>query len=96
MHMYEVLRRPIVTEKTMEGVDLDNKYVFEVDMRANKFLVKDAVEAAFDVTVNSVNVVVMPAKTSRRGRRLVIRKPRWKKAVVTLAPGESIQLFEGV
>ena len=65
-------------------------------MRANKFLVKDAVEAAFDVTVNSVNVMVMPAKTSRRGRRVVIRKPKWKKAVVTLAPGESIQLFEGV
>ena len=96
MHMYEVLVRPVVTEKTMLATDYDNQYVFEVDMRANKHLVKDAVEAAFDVTVNRVNIMVMPAKTSRRGRRVTIRKPKWKKAVVTLAPGESIQLFEGV
>ena len=96
MHMYEVLLRPVITEKTMIATDVENQYVFEVDMRANKLLVKDAVTAAFDVTVDRVNVMVMPAKTSRRGRRVTIRKPKWKKAVVTLAPGESIQLFEGV
>ena len=96
MHMYEVLVRPVVTEKTMIATDYDNQYVFEVDMRANKLLVKDAVEAAFDVAVDRVNIMVMPAKTSRRGRRVTIRKPKWKKAVVTLAPGHSIQLFEGV
>lgn len=96
MHIYDVLKRPIVTEKTVDGVDYQNKYVFEVDMRANKFLVKDAVETAFDVTVDKVHVMVMPVKTARRGRRIAIRKPKWKKAVVTLAPGNNIPLFEGV
>ncbi len=66
MHIYEVLRRPIVTEKTMVTVDTANQYAFEVDTRANKFQVKDAVETAFDVTVERVNIMVMPAKTTRR------------------------------
>lgn len=96
MHIYEVLRRPVITEKSVINVDEDNKYTFEVDMRANKFQVKEAVETAFDVTVTDVHINVMPAKTARRGRRVVIRKPKWKKAVVALAPGNSIQLFEGV
>lgn len=96
MHIYEVLRRPIVTEKTMESVDISNRYTFEVDMRANKFQVKEAVELAFSVTVTDVNVVVMPVKTTRRGKRVNIRKAKWKKAMVALAPGNSIQLFEGV
>jgi large subunit ribosomal protein L23 len=96
MHIYEVLRRPVITEKTMDGVDFGNQYAFEVDMRANKFQVKDAVETAFDVNVTDVRIAVMPAKTGRRGKRTVIRKPKWKKALVSLAPGDSIQLFEGV
>ena len=96
MHIYDVLKRPIVTEKSVDGVDFQNKYVFEVDMRANKFLVKDAVETAFDVTVENVNIAVMPVKTARRGRRIAIRKTKLKKAVVTLAPGSNIPLFEGV
>lgn len=96
MHIYDVLKRPIVTEKTVEGTDSHNKYVFEVDMRANKLLVKDAVQNAFDVTVSDVHILVMPVKTARRGRRISIRQAKWKKAIVTLAPGNSIQLFEGV
>ena len=96
MHVYEVIKRPIVTEKTFDMVDYENQYVFEVDMRANKIQVKDAVEEAFDVEVLKVNIAVMPAKTARSGRRQRIRKPKWKKAIVTLAPGDSIQLFEGV
>jgi large subunit ribosomal protein L23 len=96
MHIYEVLRRPIVTEKSMSSVEVGNRYTFEVDMRANKLLVKEAVELAFSVTVTDVNVVVMPVKTTRRGKRVNIRKAKWKKAVVALAPGNSIQLFEGV
>ena len=96
MHIYEVLRRPIVTEKTMESVDVGNRYTFEVDMRANKLMVKQAVEKAFDVSVIDVHVMVMPAKTARRGSSTRIRHPKWKKAVVTLAPGDRIQLFEGV
>ena len=96
MHIYDVLKRPVITEKTMDAVEFDNKYAFEVDMRANKMQVKDAVETAFEVTVEEVNVMVMPAKTTKRGNNIRIRKPKWKKAVVTLAPGDSIQLFEGV
>lgn len=96
MHIYEVIKRPVVTEKTIDLVDYDNQYVFEVDMRANKILVKDAVEEAFDVTVLNVNMSVMPAKTATRGRHQRIRKSKWKKAIVTLSPGDSIQLFEGV
>ena len=80
----------------MEGVDFGNKYAFEVDMRANKLLIKEAVETAFKVNVMDVHVMVMPVKTTRRGRRVTIRKPKWKKAVVQLAPGNRIQLFEGV
>ena len=96
MHLYEVLKRPLVTEKTMIATDEDNKVSFEVDMRANKLLVKDAVEKAFDVTVVDVNILIMAAKTSRRGTAIRIRRPKWKKAVVTLQTGDRIQLFEGV
>ena len=96
MHIYEVLRRPVITEKSMLGADEGNRYTFEVDMRANKLQVKEAVEVAFNVTVTDVNVTVMPVKTTRRGKRVNIRKSKWKKAVVALAPGNSIQLFEGV
>jgi len=96
MHIYEVLKRPVVTEKTVIASDTANHYTFEVDMRANKFLVKDAVELAFKVTVEDVRMMVMPAKTVRRARRVAIRKPKWKKAVVTLKHGDSITVFEGV
>jgi large subunit ribosomal protein L23 len=96
MHVYEVLRRPVVTEKSVLGVENANHYTFEVDMRANKLQVKEAVELAFNVTVVDVNVMVMPVKTTRRGKRVNTRKAKWKKAVVALAPGNSIQLFEGV
>ncbi len=90
MHIYEVLRRPIVTEKTMVTVDTANQYAFEVDTRANKFQVKDAVETAFDVTVERVNIMVMPAKTTRAavasefaspsGRR---RLSHWRRATAS-------------
>lgn len=95
MHIYEVLKRPVITEKSVNASD-EGKYAFEVDMRANKMLVRDAVETAFNVTVDDVHILVMPVKTARRGRRIGIRKPKWKKAIVTLMPGDSIQLFEGV
>ena len=96
MHIYEVIKRPVVTEKSMTLVDYENQYVFEVDLRANKLQVKVAVQMAFDVEVVKVNLMVMPVKTALRGRRARIRKSKWKKAIVTLAPGDSIQLFEGV
>ncbi len=98
MHIYEILKRPVITEKSVYSAENlgVSRYAFEVDMRANKLLVKDAVETAFNVVVDRVHIMVMPIKTARRGRRIAVRKPKWKKAIVTLAPGNTIQLFEGV
>ncbi|MFZ2489237.1 MAG: 50S ribosomal protein L23 [Anaerolineae bacterium] len=96
MHVREVLRRPLMTEKTNIQADENNQFAFEVDRRANKLQVKDAIEASFDVTVEKVRVINMPARMGHRGRRLVIKKSAWKKAIVTLAKGDSISWVEGV
>lgn len=96
MHVYDVLRRPIVTEKSTAQAIAARQYSFEVDQRANKIQVKDAVETAFNVTVTDVQIIRIPAKRGRYGRTTVIKKPAFKKAVVTLAAGNSIPLFEGV
>lgn len=96
MHIREVLRRPLITEKANRLSAESNQYCFEVDPRANKQMIKDAVETAFDVTVVKVRVMNQPARIGRRGRRLVRRKPAWKKAIVTLAEGDSIVWAEGV
>jgi large subunit ribosomal protein L23 len=96
MHVYDVIRRPIVTEKTNAQAEELKQYSFEVDKRANKLQVKDAVETAFSVKVLEVNIVNIPPKKGRYGRLMVVKKPGFKKAVVTLAPGSSIQFFEGV
>jgi large subunit ribosomal protein L23 len=94
MHLYEVLRRPLLTEKSTT-LQAQNKYAFEVDGEASKHQIKQAVEKAFKVKVTTVNVMTVPGKTRRVGRRQVLTSP-WKKAVVSLKPGDKIQLFEGV
>ena len=71
------------------------KYVFEIEREANKSEVKQAVEKAFKVNVTAVNVIKVPGKTRRVGRRLVLTQS-WKKAIVTLKPGDKIELFESV
>jgi large subunit ribosomal protein L23 len=96
MHVYDIIKRPIVTEKSNAQADALKQYSFEVDTRANKIQVKDAVETAFSVKVLEVNIVNIPPKRGHYGRLMVIKKPAFKKAVVTLAPGSSIQFFEGV
>ena len=97
MNPYEVIVRPIDTEKTRYQASELGQYTFEVDRRANKIEVRQAVESIFDVTVVAVNVVNVPAKASRRrGRRRVVRRSPWKKAVVTLAEGQRLEVFEGV
>ena len=95
---YDVLRRPLITEKTNYQNGQLHQYVFEVRQDASKTLVKDAVEKLFDVTVMRVNVINVPAKRKRnlRNRRTSQRRGRYKKAIVTLAPGDSIAVFEGV
>ena len=94
IHPYAVLIRPIITEKSTVLTGQD-KYVFQVDIRANKNQVKEAVELAFSVRVTDVNTMTMKGKPRRFGRRVTLQ-PAWKKAVVTLAAGDSIELFEGI
>jgi large subunit ribosomal protein L23 len=94
IHPYAVLLRPIITEKSTVLTGQD-KYVFEVDLRANKPQIKEAVELAFNVRVAEVNTIRMKGKAKRFGRK-VTDMPDWKKAIVTLVPGDSIELFEGI
>lgn len=96
MNVYQVLKRPILTEKSDYQRD-DNQYVFEVDRRANKLQIKEAVEMIFDVEVAAVNTMIMKPKRRKLGRKSITTRPAWKRAVVTLAAGERIQdFFEGV
>ncbi len=94
MHTFDVIIRPIVTEKTTRQSD-SGRYAFEVSKRANKLQVKEAVEAAYKVRVAEVNVLNVPAKPRRFGRHVTV-KPGWKKAIVTLEGEDRITLFEGV
>lgn len=94
MDKYQVLHRPIVTEKTtLQGEN--GRYTFEVERRATKQEIKEAVEEVFGVQVLVVNVMNMPGKSRRFGRHIRPPSP-WKKATVTLAPGQRIEFFEGV
>jgi large subunit ribosomal protein L23 len=96
MNVYQVLKRPILTEKTDFQRD-DNQYVFEVERSANKLQIKEAVETLFDVQVLAVNTMIMKPKRRRMGRKMITTRSAWKRAVVTLAPGEQIQeFFEGI
>ncbi len=96
--IYDVLRRPILTEKSSHQYAKLNQYVFEVANNATKSIIKEAVETIFDVKVERVNTMVMPAKRSRRAqsRRVLVRRSAYKKAIITLAPGDTISIFEGV
>jgi large subunit ribosomal protein L23 len=97
MNPYEVIIRPIDTEKTRYQASELGQYTFKVDPRANKIEVKRAIETMFGVDVVAVNVMNLPAKViRRRGRRRVVRRPPWKKAVVALAEGQRLDVFEGV
>lgn len=93
IHIYDVLRRPVITEKSNVMADELNQYVFEVAAGANKIQIKEAVEVIFDVTVKKVHTMVMPAKRGRRGRNWYVRSKQWKKAIVTLEDGNEIELF---
>jgi len=91
MNPYEIIIRPIDTEKTRFQASELGKYTFEVHPGANKMEVKQAIEAIFEVEVSSVNTLIMPAKRGWRSYR-----GPWKKAVVTLVEGERMDVFEGV
>ena len=92
-NLREVIRRPLITERATQLQEANGKYSFEVDRRANKIDVKRAVEAMFDVQVIKINTTSVRGKVKRLGR-FVGRRSNWKKAIVTLASGQSIDIFE--
>jgi len=96
--VFDIIRRPIITEKSNYLSSYLNQYVFEVDYESSKITIKDAIETIFDVKVQRVNVMIVPAKQSRsmRNRRMRTRTNAYKKAIVTLVEGERIPIFEGV
>ena len=96
--LYDVLRRPIVTEKSNFQNSVLHQYVFEVAVTATKAMVKDAVESLFDVEVLKVNIINVPPKRTRRARsrRVAVRNSAYKKAIITLAAEDRIDLFEGM
>ena len=95
MNVHDVIRRPLVTEKSTVARETSNVVALAVDPRASKFDVQRAVEALFDVKVLSVRTMRMAPKLRRVGKNQG-RKPEWKKAIVQLAPGQAIEFFEGV
>ncbi|MBN2333649.1 MAG: 50S ribosomal protein L23 [Deltaproteobacteria bacterium] len=92
---YDLIRYPMLTEKTMEAKEAHNQYAFAVDRQANKVEIKKAVEALFKVKVQSVRTQMVRGKVKRVGRNMG-KRPDWKKAVVTLLPEQKIEFFEGV
>ena len=92
---YRIVRRPVITEKSTLQKEMHNQLAFEVDRRANKIEIKKAVERIFKVRVKDVRTMNYQGKQKRLGRT-VGRRPHWKKAIVTLQPGEKIEFFEGV
>jgi large subunit ribosomal protein L23 len=93
LHPSEVLIRPVISEKSYEQI-AQNQYTFKVHKYAHKTQVRQAVEELFDVKVERVNIVKVQPKPKRRGR-ILGTKPGWKKAVVQLRKGDSIEIFEG-
>jgi len=96
--IYDILRRPLVTEKSSYQSGALNQYSFVVVDSATRTQVKDAVETLYDVDVERVNIINVPAKRGRsfRSRRMSIRKHGFKKAIVVLAEGQTLPIFEGV
>ncbi|MGD8563658.1 MAG: 50S ribosomal protein L23 [Desulfarculaceae bacterium] len=89
-----VLRRPLITEKSTVAKETANQVVFEVDKRANKIEIRQAVEKIFNVQVLEVRTANFGGKKKRMGRQTG-RRSDWKKAYVTLAPGHNVEFFEG-
>jgi len=96
--IFDTLRRPLVTEKTSSQSGKSNQYSFIVADDATRTQVKDAIETLYDVKVVRVNIINTAAKRGRRlrSRRLLVRKSAFKKAIITLAEGQTLPIFEGV
>ena len=92
--LYEIIKRPIISEKSTALTELASKYVFEVDSNANKHEIRDAVQQLFKVNVREVRTLMVHGKVKRMARSTV-KRSNWKKAIVTLKEGDKIELFEG-
>ncbi len=92
---HDIIKRPLITEKTSIQKEVNNQITFEVDRRANRVEIKKAIENIFNVNVVGVKTMQVKGKTKQRGR-IVGKRRDWKKAIVTLMPGERIDFFEGV
>ncbi len=95
MKEYDIIRGPVVTEKTTLQKELNNQLTFKVDRRANRVEIKNAVERNFNTRVKQIRTIQVKGKVKQRGKILGKRKD-WKKAIVTLMPGQRIDFFEGV
>jgi large subunit ribosomal protein L23 len=95
MDPHQIIIRPVISEKSYNLIESEGQYTFQVDQRANKNQIKRAIESAFDVKVDKVNTAHVKSKPKRQGLTRG-RTSTWKKAVVKLAEGERIELFEGV
>lgn len=95
MIRYDIIKRPVITEKTNIQKEVSNQVTFEVDRRANRIEIQRAIEDIFKVRVAAVRTMQVKGKVKQRGR-IVGKRRDWKKAIVTLMPGERIDYFEGV
>ncbi|MDO9516175.1 MAG: 50S ribosomal protein L23 [Syntrophales bacterium] len=95
MNIYSVIKKPLVTEKSTIAREEENKYLFEVDRGATKIDIRNAVEKIFKVSVVNVHTINISGKKKRVGK-VIGRRRNWKKALITLAPGSSIEVHEGV
>jgi len=95
MIKYRIIKRPLVTEKTVLLKEESNQFSFEVDRAANRIEIRRAVEQIFKVKVASVKTIQVKGKTKQKGK-IIGKRRDWKKAIVRLLPGERIEFFEGV
>ena len=91
--IYSIIKRPVISEKSTALAEVANRYVFEVDAKATKPEIKNAVEQLFKVKVRAVNTSMMQGKNKRSGR-FEFKRSNWKKAVITLVQGQKIELFQ--
>lgn len=95
MREYDIIRGPLVTEKTTLQKELNNQYALIVDKKANRLEIKNACEKIFNTKVKQVRTIQVKGKIKRRGR-IKGKKKNWKKAIITLMPGQRIDFFDGV
>ena len=92
MEAHQILIRPIITERATVLTDRFNQFVFQVERKANKYQIRDAVESVYGVKVKKVATMIVPGKLKRRGSNTG-KRPNWKKAIITLQQGENIDFF---